>query len=728
MDAPGWQNTVVVNSNNLTTNLALLDSHIVSEADRNPWTNCPRHACRFLFQDGFCDSLCNTPECLWDGNDCLSPQLCSDLAYCRHGLRDGVCDDDCHNRGCFWDAVDCNVPSQTSLSNTFQVFLDIPFDIYVSSHPFTQITLGKLLTTFVHRINASMSSEVGEAPSYGTVVTYYASDLCANRCFPSIASVVSFVNALITANELSRPLRPVGASFPKPPFPVESQSSSLAVPLAAILSFLILTLTAAVVAVVKRKRHRIAHANLKGLEQESSEYSQSSTTDPDQSKEAVRKIFKASSEEDIRGSHPALNEIVFPGDECVNILDDLSWLPPGFPPLEDLHQQDARELCDLLESDHREEDDLQWDELIEPSFMSLSPKDSAESSLLPDFSPPSSEQLSSDRSLHLVVSKSSSSAVETLSDSAEECDESGNTALLRAAFSGNLQELRQSIAKGASLTHVNNAGNSALHLVACQARSAESIHFLASSGCPLNSKNHIGLTPLHQAVVSNSIDALKALIQLHADVNVPDSNRSTPLMTALKLHHDEAAPLLLTPLLLANQADIRGWTALHWASALGISHLIRPLVCCRANPNAASLQGQTPLHLAAREGNLACVEQLLSLGAKRLVADEFGNTPIDFASARGHDDIATLISESQPTPSQAQPAVSSPSSTSNSSSASVSQRSDLKPETLHKQSTRATKSAPRQAKQVGLTMLQQRLQMTKTARAESVSANESPAS
>ncbi|KAJ1966612.1 hypothetical protein IWQ62_002359 [Dispira parvispora] len=54
-------------------------------------------------------------------------------------------------------------------------------------------------------------------------------------------------------------------------------------------------------------------------------------------------------------------------------------------------------------------------------------------------------------------------------------------------------------------------------------------------------------------------------------------------------------------------------------------------------------KGSTPLHFAGANGKVGCVEVLLQHGALVEVADEYGFTPLDVASAKGYEEVVSLL-------------------------------------------------------------------------------------
>ncbi|ELT99199.1 hypothetical protein CAPTEDRAFT_85711, partial [Capitella teleta] len=85
------------------------------------------------------------------------------------------------------------------------------------------------------------------------------------------------------------------------------------------------------------------------------------------------------------------------------------------------------------------------------------------------------------------------------------------------------------------------------------------------NGISLDGCNHVGLTPLHQAVLNNNIDSVKLLLQFNASVEIP---------------------------------DVHGFTPLHTASACGFIQVVSLLVIFGANPFQQTQDGDLPIDLA----------------------------------------------------------------------------------------------------------------------------------
>ena len=134
----------------------------------------------------------------------------------------------------------------------------------------------------------------------------------------------------------------------------------------------------------------------------------------------------------------------------------------------------------------------------------------------------------------------------------------------------------------------------------------------------LNAVASDGFHPLGLAAFFKREDAVKALLELGADVHPASRNG--------------------------------GFTALHSAVAddegPAAKEIVRVLLDKGADPNARSGSGGTPLHTAAFTGNLAIIQMLLAANADPTLADDKGHTPLDYARDRGHSEAAALIHHS----------------------------------------------------------------------------------
>jgi len=112
-------------------------------------------------------------------------------------------------------------------------------------------------------------------------------------------------------------------------------------------------------------------------------------------------------------------------------------------------------------------------------------------------------------------------------------------------------------------------------------------------------------TPLHQAVLGNSVGLCGLLIESGAEVNARDRQGMTPLHFAAQEHAPEIARILVGKGADVNARDEDGasvlWRAV--AAARGRDEIVRLLLEHGARDDLANFEGVTPRELAERLGS-----------------------------------------------------------------------------------------------------------------------------
>ncbi|HCQ97877.1 MAG TPA: hypothetical protein DIU48_00565 [Acidobacteria bacterium] len=122
--------------------------------------------------------------------------------------------------------------------------------------------------------------------------------------------------------------------------------------------------------------------------------------------------------------------------------------------------------------------------------------------------------------------------------------------------------------------------------------------------------------PLIAAVKAGDTDQVRALIGLHADMNVTEVDGTTALHWAAHLGHESIALMLLEAGADAGATTRYGIAPISLAATNGSTALLKVLLDGGADPNHATGEGETPLMTAARAGIVSAIELLLSRGAK----------------------------------------------------------------------------------------------------------------
>jgi uncharacterized protein len=176
-------------------------------------------------------------------------------------------------------------------------------------------------------------------------------------------------------------------------------------------------------------------------------------------------------------------------------------------------------------------------------------------------------------------------------------------------------------------------------------------------------------TPLMYAARQNAIDAVRALADARADLNLTDPDGTTALVVAIINAHYDLAAVLLDKGANPNVGDVTGMTALYAAidlntfpdtpgrpapkpvGKLDTLDIVKTLLAHGANPNARLKapilvrvhdrgdgtlgEGATPLMRAAKKSDVTLMRPLLAAGADPMLTTRAGATALMFASGFG---------------------------------------------------------------------------------------------
>jgi ankyrin repeat protein len=149
------------------------------------------------------------------------------------------------------------------------------------------------------------------------------------------------------------------------------------------------------------------------------------------------------------------------------------------------------------------------------------------------------------------------------------------------------------------------------------------------------------------AAANNNSEAIRSLIQRHADVNAPQADGTTALHWAARWDDLELADLLLHAGADPKTANRDGATPMFLATQNGNAAMIEKLLKAGVDPNTPVLShSETALMMAARTGNAAAVKVLLDHGAKPNTKDDLrGTTAAMWAAEQGHAGVIQLLAE-----------------------------------------------------------------------------------
>jgi ankyrin repeat protein len=150
---------------------------------------------------------------------------------------------------------------------------------------------------------------------------------------------------------------------------------------------------------------------------------------------------------------------------------------------------------------------------------------------------------------------------------------------------------------------------------------------------------------LVEAVKIGDKEAVRSLLQEHADVNAPQGDGATALAWAAHRNDLETAELLIRAGANVNAANDYGVTPLSLACTNRDAAMVEKLLQAGANPNAAQWTGETVLMTCARAGNADAVKLLLARGADVNGETRRGQTALMWAVAQRRPAVARMLIE-----------------------------------------------------------------------------------
>ncbi|KAJ6520315.1 ankyrin repeat-containing domain protein [Mycena sanguinolenta] len=178
-----------------------------------------------------------------------------------------------------------------------------------------------------------------------------------------------------------------------------------------------------------------------------------------------------------------------------------------------------------------------------------------------------------------------------------------NTALLEAAYCGNLERSRILISEGAEANcHDDNFPHGPPLTGAAFAKNLELVQFLLASGSDPNLYNHGAFVPLYAAVRSKNMAIVYALVNAGANIHVQDSRRGNVLSHCETV---ESLRYFLERGVDPNREDHAGSTLLHdiCAKHTREAQAFVELLCqFGAAPDRENRDGETAVYLAMSAG------------------------------------------------------------------------------------------------------------------------------
>jgi ankyrin repeat protein len=207
----------------------------------------------------------------------------------------------------------------------------------------------------------------------------------------------------------------------------------------------------------------------------------------------------------------------------------------------------------------------------------------------------------------------------------------GTTAIMFAAYYGDLDLVNALIDAGADVTLQNAFGTSAITEAAIIGHT-EILTALLAAGADPNFENPEGETPIMAVARTGNVDAAKVLLDAGADINAKEDwgGQSAVMWAAARSNAD------MVRFLAANGADL---------DARGVVRQWARKIITEPRPKDLNKGGFTALLYAAREGCVDCARALVEAGADPDLADPERVTPLNMALLNLHYDFAAYMIE-----------------------------------------------------------------------------------
>ena len=219
----------------------------------------------------------------------------------------------------------------------------------------------------------------------------------------------------------------------------------------------------------------------------------------------------------------------------------------------------------------------------------------------------------------------------------------GETALILATKTNNINSLELLIHKRCDINIKDNKGITALHYAA-QKGFSEAVEILLNNGADLNVKDNNGCTPLFYAMLNHHYDIAKLLISKGVDLNIKDNKGNALIHNEIELLDLKMCVLLVESGCAINVKDnCNGYSPLHIAVKKNFIKMVSILVKKGCEIDAKDNKGNTPLHIAVISCNFQASKILIDNGCDVRIKNMRNDTPLILAIKNGSYDIIDLL-------------------------------------------------------------------------------------
>lgn len=189
------------------------------------------------------------------------------------------------------------------------------------------------------------------------------------------------------------------------------------------------------------------------------------------------------------------------------------------------------------------------------------------------------------------------------------------TQFLSAAEQGQIEILKDCLAKGVDIDTTNRQGRTAI-IIASLNKHYECVSLLMKAGADINKQDQTCFNPFLISCLNNDLTLLRLILPAKPDLNVLSRFGGVGITPASeKGHVDIVRELLEKTDINVNHTNFVGWTP-----------LLEAIVLNDGGPKQQEI-----------------VRLLLEYGANPHMTDKYGKTPLELAQEKGYSEIATLL-------------------------------------------------------------------------------------
>lgn len=196
-------------------------------------------------------------------------------------------------------------------------------------------------------------------------------------------------------------------------------------------------------------------------------------------------------------------------------------------------------------------------------------------------------------------------------------NDTANQLLYNAVIHNDVEQVKQAFAMNANPNFSENGYNSTTpFFIAISKDSPEIVQTFIANGVDVNKiLRYEDRTPLRQAVLAQSSNAIKLLVEAKANTNIYTKEGWSILHDAIAQHPDDIQTVkyIIESGVNINKADNNSQTALMLACKQGSIEIAHILVDAGANTNIRNNEGKRPLDLAIKSGNNELIKFLISI-------------------------------------------------------------------------------------------------------------------